>query len=292
MTGEQGLAFAVIGGMMAMFIWGRLRYDLVAGLALLVAVLVGVVPVEAAFTGFSNEILVIIAGALLVSAAVTRSRVIEAVLQRIAPRIDSVRAQLILLVSVTTVLSAFVKNIGALAMLLPVAFQLAKRSGASPSLFLMPMAFGSLVGGLMTLIGTSPNIIVSKMREELTGERFRMFDFLPAGLGLTIMGVIFLAFAYRLLPRDRKGSATPGEAIDIGDYVTEGRVGPKSTMLGETLRALKRQLARGVAVNAIVRRGRKKPLTPDTVIEEDDRLILEGEPEGLEQTVAATACSR
>jgi di/tricarboxylate transporter len=288
MTTEQGLAFAVIAGMMAMFIWGRLRYDLVAGLALLVAVLVGVVPMDRAFSGFSNDILVVVGAALLVSAAVTRSRVIEALLQPISPHIDSVRAQLIALVLITTVLSAFVKNIGALAMMLPVAFQMARKSGVSPSLFLMPMAFGSLLGGLITLIGTSPNIIVSGLRAELVGRPFGMFDFAPVGAGLAVMGVLFLAFGYRLLPRDRKASTTPGEAIDIDDYVTEGRVGPKSTVLGETFRVLREKLAKGVAVNAIVRDGRKQPLTPDTVIEEDDRLILAGEPEGLEETVAAT----
>jgi di/tricarboxylate transporter len=287
MTTEQGLAFAVIAGMMAMFIWGRLRYDLVAGLALLVAVLVGIVPFDSAFSGFSNDILIIVGAALLVSAAVTRSRVIEALLQPLSPHIDSVRAQLIVLVTVTTVMSAFVKNIGALAMMLPVAFQMAKHSQVSPSLFLMPMAFGSLLGGLATLIGTSPNIIVSGLREELTGEPFGMFDFTPVGAGLSIVGILFLAFGYRLLPRDRKGRATPGEGIDINDYVTEGRVGPKSTLLGETFRVLRQKLAKGVAVNAIVHDGRKKPLTPDTVIEENDRLILEGEPEGLEETVAA-----
>jgi di/tricarboxylate transporter len=172
-------------------------------------------------------------------------------------------------------------------MMLPVAFQLAKRSKVSPSLFLMPMAFGSLLGGLATLIGTSPNIIVSSLRQQLTGKPFAMFDFTPVGAGLAVVGVIFLAFGYRLLPRNRKGSATPGDSIDIDDYVTEGRVGPKSTLLGETFRSLRKKLAKGVAVNAIVSGGRKKPLTPDTVIEENDRVILEGEAEGLEETVTS-----
>src|SRR4051794_29668457 len=146
MTKDQLLAFAVITGMMVMFVWGRIRYDLVAGLALLAAVLVGVVPFNQAFSGFSNDILVVVGAALLVSAAVTRSRIMEGLLQALGPRISSVRAQLILLVTTVTVLSAFVKNIGALAMMLPVAFQMAKRSNVSPSLFLMPMSFGSLLG--------------------------------------------------------------------------------------------------------------------------------------------------
>src|SRR3569832_817405 len=200
MTRDQFLAFAVIGAMMVMFVWGRIRYDLVAGLALLAAIVVGVVPFDKAFSGFSNDILVIVGAALLVSAAVTRSRLMEGLLQVLGPRLTSVRAQVVVLVTTVTVLSAFVKNIGALAMMLPVAFQMAERSNVSPSVFLMPMSFGSLLGGLMTLIGTSPNIIVSKLRQKLAGHPFTMFDFTPVGLGLAVLGVAFLAFGYKLLP--------------------------------------------------------------------------------------------
>jgi di/tricarboxylate transporter len=285
MTQDQLLAFAVVAGMMAMFIWGRIRYDLVAGLALLTALLIGVVPYDQAFAGFSNDIVVIIGAALLVSAAVTRSRLMEGLLQKLGPRLTSVRAQVIMLVMSVAVLSAFVKNIGALAIMLPVAFQMAKRSNVSPSLFLMPMAFGSLLGGLTTLIGTSPNIIVSELRQELTGSPFSMFDFSPVGIGLTLAGILFLAFAYKLLPQDRKGESSLAEGIDIQDYVTEGRVGPKSGFAGETLRVLRKTLADGVSVNAIVRDGEHKPATQDTVLEEGDKVILEGEPAALDEAV-------
>jgi di/tricarboxylate transporter len=183
-----------------------------------------------------------------------------------------------------TLLSAFVKNIGALAMMLPVAFQMAKRSNVSPSVFLMPMAFGSLLGGLMTLIGTSPNIIVSELRQELAGRPFSMFDFTPVGLGLSLLGIAFLAFGYKLLPSDRKGEGTLAEGIDIQDYVTEGRVGPKSGFAGETLRALRKKLSKDVSVNAVVREGEKKA-SQDTVLREDDHVILEGEPAALDEAV-------
>jgi di/tricarboxylate transporter len=286
MTTDQLLAFAVIAGMMVMFVWGRIRYDLVAGLALLVALLVGVVPFDQAFSGFSNDILVIVGAALLMSAAVTRSRLMEGLLQKLGPHLSSVRAQVIVLVTVVTVLSAFVKNIGALAMMLPVSFQMAKRSNVSPSLFLMPMAFGSLLGGLMTLIGTSPNVIVSELRHDLAGESFSMFDFTPVGLGLSVLGIVFLAFGYKLLPQDRKGEGTLAEGIDIQDYVTEGRVGPKSGFAGETLRALRKKLSKNVSVNAVVREGEKKA-SQDTVLREDDHVILEGEPAALDEAVKA-----
>ena len=110
------------------------------------------------------------------------------------------------------------------AMMMPVAFQMAKRSNATPAVFLMPMSFASLLGGLITLIGTSPNIIVSRVREEMTGAPFKMFDYAPVGLGLTFVGLIFLRFAYRLLPRGRRAAPTLGEAMDIQDYVTEAEI--------------------------------------------------------------------
>lgn len=287
MTIPQILAFAVIGGMMALFVWGRLRYDLVAGLALLVSLLIGIVPFDRAFSGFSDDIVIIVASALLVSAAVARSGIIEAALQPLTSRIRSVRAQLLVLVAVVTVLSAFVKNIGALAMMIPIAFQMAKRSKTSPSLFLMPMAFGSLLGGLMTLIGTSPNIIVSRLRTELTGEPFRMFDFTPVGLGLAAAGLVFLAFAYRLLPRDRQAAPTMGEAIDIKNYVTEARVKADSGIAGQPISALKTK-ADQVMVTAVVRDNRAAAPLPDTVLQANDIVMLQGEPEALERVVAGS----
>ena len=220
----QLLSFAVIALMMAAFVWGRLRYDLVAALALLAALAVGVVPLDEAFSGFSDDIVIIVGSALLVSAGVARSGIMELALQRYAPNFTSVRAQLALLVVSVAFLSAFVKNIGALAIMIPIAFQFARRSGTSPSTFLMPMAFASLLGGLITQIGTSPNIVVSRVREEITGVPFTMFDFTPVGLMLTAAGCVFLILFYWILPqRTRQGGALH-EALDIKNYMVEAKV--------------------------------------------------------------------
>jgi di/tricarboxylate transporter len=186
MTLPQILTFAVLGGTMALFIWGKLRYDLVAMLALLTGVLVGIVPYDKAFTGFSDDIVIIVASALLVSAAVERSGIVETALRPVAPYLTTTTAQVVALVGAVTVLSAFVKNIGALAMLMPVAFQLARKNGTSPACLLMPMSFGALLGGIVTLVGTSPNIIVARVRADILGEPFGMFDFSPVGVGLAI----------------------------------------------------------------------------------------------------------
>jgi di/tricarboxylate transporter len=286
MTLPQILAFAVIAGTMALFVWGRLRYDLVAGVALLVAVLIGVVPAERAFSGFSDEIIVIVASALIVSAAVARSGIIELALQPIAPHVTSARAQLVLLVGAVTVLSAFVKNIGALAMMIPIALQMAKRAQRSPAILLMPMAFGSLLGGTMTLIGTSPNIIVSRLRSELIGEPFGMFDFTPVGLGLSAVGLLLVVLAYRLLPQDRQGSPALGEAIDIKDYTTEARVKPDSAIAGRTVSELRKQANQEVKVTAVVRDQQSAAPRPNLVLQVNDIVLLQGEPAALERAVA------
>jgi di/tricarboxylate transporter len=287
MTHQQMLAFAIVAGMMALFVWGRFRYDVVAALSLLVAVLAGIVPADKAFTGFSDDIVIIVASALLVSAAVSKSGVLEAGLNRIGPYLRTTQIQIVVLVGVVTVLSAFVKNIGALAMMIPVAFQIARRTNTSPSSFLMPMAFGSLLGGIVTLVGTSPNIIVSRVRGELLGEPFGMFDFTPVGLGIALAGVVFLAFGYRLLPKGRKGAASLDEALNIKNYITEARVTPESDIVGQTVADLRRLANDEVKVAAIIRNEtRSSSPLPDATIRENDLLMLEGEPDALESAVA------
>ncbi|HET8612892.1 MAG TPA: SLC13 family permease [Sphingomonas sp.] len=288
MTTPQILSFATLAGMMGLFIWGRLRYDLVAIVALLVAVALGIVPPDKAFTGFSDDIVIIVASALVVSAAVSRSGLIEAGLALVAKHTRQVRSQLLLLVGSVTFLSAGVKNIGALAMLMPAAFNLAKKSETSPSVFLMPMSFGSLLGGLMTLIGTSPNIIVSRVREQLTGHPFRMFDYLPVGFCLAVAGIVFLRFGYRLLPRDRRGAPELSEAVDIEEYVTEATVPEKAAAIGWDREALTRKLGEDVELVAITRGEAEEPIALDgTTIAEGDTLRLRGEPDALERAIAS-----
>jgi len=285
MTASQIAAFAILAGTMALFIWGRLRYDLVAMLALLVSVALGTVPAKKAFAGFSDDIVIIVASALVVSAAVERSGIIESVLGRIARHTIRVRSQLTLLVASVTFLSALVKNIGALAMLMPAAFKMAKKSKASPSIFLMPMSFGSLLGGLITLVGTSPNIIVSRVREQMTGHPFGMFDYTPVGLGLALIGMVFLRFGYRLLPRDRRAAPTMGDALDIKDYMTEARVPEGSTLLDRGTTAFAE--AHEIEVSAVLRGAARQRLGAGAALEEGDILVLRGEPDALERAIAA-----
>jgi di/tricarboxylate transporter len=286
MTFDQGLAFAVIAGTMALFVWGRPRYDIVACLALLVAIVVGLVKPEDAFKGFSDDIVIIVASALVVSGAIAQTGVPELLLQRISKRVSSVQAQMFVLVATVTILSAFVKNVGALAIMIPVAFQMAKRSNASPSCFLMPMSFGALLGGLMTQIGTSPNIIVSRVRGELVGQPFTMFDFTPVGAALAVAGLLFLMVGYRMLPVRTKVTASLDEALAVKKYVTEAEVTEDSPVAGKSVADLQ-ELAHGDAkVIAILRAddSRIVPL-PDVVLNVGETVILEGDPHALERAV-------
>lgn len=287
MTFDQGLAFAIIVATMVLFVWGRPRYDIVACLALLASVVTGLVKPEDAFSGFSDDIVIIVASALVVSGAIAQTGVLEWALQRFSRHLRAVPAQIFVLVATVTLLSAFVKNVGALAIMIPVAFQMAKRAGAAPSCYLMPMAFGALLGGLMTQIGTSPNIIVSRLRGELVGTPFSMFDFTPVGAVLAVMGIVFLVFFYRVLPARTRASASMDEALAAKKYVTEAEVTKASPVLGKTVADLQ-DLAHGEAkVIAILKPDDQRvvPL-PDAVLEVGDTVILEGDPQALEQAVS------
>lgn len=287
MTTPQLLSVSLVAVMMAAFLWGRLRYDIVAMLALLAGVALGIVPAGEAFKGFSDDIVIIVGSALVLSAAVARSRVIERALAGIMPVLGSTQAQVVLLVVVVAVMSAIIKNIGALAMMLPIAYQLARKGGRSPSVFLMPMAFASLLGGIVTLVGTSPNVIVARVRAELGGEPFSMFDFTPVGIVVALAGCAFLAIGYRLLPQERRGAVSLDQAIDIKDYVTEAAIVEASALAGKTVAELKALGGGELQIVAILRDERRlqAPL-PDASLKAGDTLLLRGDAAVLERVVA------
>jgi di/tricarboxylate transporter len=283
-TLQQGLGFGVIAGMLILFVWGRWRYDIVALLALLASVACGVVPANRAFNGFSNPLLPLIASALVVSAAIGKSGVIDMLVRPMMPLLRGTSVQVFALTAAVAFLSALVKNVGALAIFLPVAMQVARRNGRSPSELLMPLSFGSLLGGMMTLIGTSPNLIASSLREQLLGRPFSMFDFLPVGLGLTLVGVTFVGVGWRLIPRGRKGQGTPETLFRVEDYVAEVRVPPNSPYVGRTVAELEALAQGDMAVTAIIREGfRRYVPSGNWTLFADDVLALECDPQVLDR---------
>ncbi len=282
MTLQQGLAFGLVGLTIVAFVWGRFRYDLVAVTALLAGLAIGVVPAERAFDGFRNDVTVIIACALIVSAAFARSGIVELVLRRILPLLKTERSQVPVLTAVVTLLSMATKNVGALAIMLPVAQQVARKTGTAPSRLLMPMAFGAMIGGLVTLVGTAPNIIVSEVRQQILGEPFGMYDFAPVGLVITGLSLAFLAFGYRLLPKERSGTLNLDAALSAKLYLTEASI-PDDWSFGKMrLGRLLAMAEDGAVVMGMLRDGRRRPSPHlNTVLKPGDILLLEGEQQAL-----------
>lgn len=289
MTLDQVLAFAIILGTIGLLIWDRVRYDLVALLALLASIACGIVPPAEGFRGFSDDIVIIVGSALVLSAAISRSGLVETLMKPFIPRMTTSMMQVAVLVSAVTALSAFMKNIGALAIFIPIALQVTRRTEKPPARVLMPLAFGSLLGGLITLIGTSPNIIVSRMREQITGEPFRMFDFAPVGVGLAVAGVAFLSVGWRLLPRIKTGTgATPETRFSIEDYITEVGLPAASPCVGKTVRELEALGDGGVTVAAIIREGYRRYIPAGYwPLFEGDILVLEADTHALSRLVNA-----
>lgn len=286
MTYQQALAFGLIAVTIAAFVWGRFRYDLIAVVSLLAGVLLGVVPAKNAFDGFSNDITVIIASALVVSAAFARSGIIEALLRPLLPRLLTERSQVPVLTAAVTLLSTATKNVGALAIMMPVALQVARRTGTSPGRLLMPMSFGALLGGLVTLVGTAPNIIVSQVREDILGKPFGMYDYAPVGLALAAMGVLFLSFAYRMLPKGRTPTANIDAALAANAYFTEVQIPEDWSFEKNRVSDFHHMAHDEVRVMALLRGGKRKSQPhPNTKLLPGDTLLLEGEPHGLDDLI-------
>jgi di/tricarboxylate transporter len=287
LTHQQALAFGLIVVTIGFFIWGRFRYDLVSLAALGASVALGLTPARQAFDGFSNDVVVIIACALVVSAGFARSGLIETLLRPITPRLKSAATQVPVFAAGTAVLSMATKNVGALAILMPIALQTARRTGQRPSALLMPMSFASLLGGLVTLVGTSPNIIVSQVRQDVLGRPFDMYDFAPVGLALTALGVAFLAFAYRLLPHTRPAVEKLEAALANKPYVTEAAVPEGWTAERRRIGDLHARAQGEVTVVALLRNGRRRTAPhPNTQLSPGDVVVLEGQQQALEALIS------
>ncbi len=288
MTAPQVLSFAIIAAMLGLFIWGSLRYDLVAALALIAAVLCQVVPAEHAFDGFSNPVVVIIGSVLVLSRAIAASGAVEAATRRLLRPLPRLWQQVGVLTACVTALSAFMKNVGALGIFMPVAIRTAQRSKRAPSLYLMPLAFGSLIGGTITQIGTSPNLLISAVRQEVEGRPFGLFDYTPVGLPLSVLAVVFLAFGHRLLPSRRRGpGAAEAEApVTIENYVSEARLPAGSPFVNKPVAELEALADHELAVVGIVRDGGRRYIPAGHWwMFADDVLVLRADPVVLQDVV-------
>lgn len=296
LTPEQITIFAIIGGSLVLFIWNRWRYDLVALTALLASVLTGIVPPEKAFTGLADPVVTTVAAILVISAAISRSGFIDWCLSILSGVLERPNLQIIVLVSMVVVLSAFMNNVGALAVFLPITLAFAKKAGRAPSEMLMPLSFGSLLGGLITLIGTPPNILISSIRQDMLGAPYRMFDFAPVGIGVCVVGIVYLAFGWRLIPKARRGTTAAEDAFTLEDYISEVIVAADSPLIGQTVGQVEAQIEEEFSIVGIVHE-QQRTLVPseyaligagDTLMVETDPITLKGITDKLKLELAGS----
>ncbi len=243
--------------MLCLFMWDRWRYDVVAALTLFAAIGVGVVKPTHAFEGFSNSVIIVIASVLVVSKAIARSGALDAPVAALLRSAQTKDARIGLLAACVGFLSAFLKNVGTLGIFMPLAIKTARRNLESPSLYLMPLSFASLLGGAMTLVGTSPNLLISAIREVETGRPFQLFDYAWVGLPLTLIALVFLAFGWRLLPHDRSPGPNDEDKFEIERYMTELRVEADSALAGKTVGDVEDLVEGDLIVTAIERNDRR-----------------------------------
>ncbi|MEO9299602.1 SLC13 family permease [Devosia alba] len=291
MTYEQGFLFALLGVVFGFLIWGRIRYDLVAFVALIIAVIGGVVPVGQAFAGFGQEAVIIIALVLIVSRALTNAGAVEIVARLVISADRSLSTHIGIMAMVGAALSAVINNVAALVMLMSLDIEAAKKGKRSVYSSLMPLSFATILGGMITLIGTPPNIVVSQFRERALGAPFEMFDYTPVGLVCAVVGIAFVTLiGWRLLPTP-SAEATAGAEEDDGHFVAEAIVSEDSKSIGKTQHDLMAVAdEHDTTLLGLIRNGRRLPgFAANTELRAGDMLVLEGDPESIEGFIGAAS---
>lgn len=288
---DQIIVFLVILAMLVFFIDGRTRYEFVSLSALLILTVFGIIGIEDAFSGFSHPAVITVASVLVISASLVKSGVVERLVVLLNNRIKNIYFKILTLMLVTGILSAFMNNVGALALILPVALRMAKDGDFPPSQLLMPVAFSSLMGGMITIIGTPPNLIVSNYRLQINGTPFMFFEFAPIGLAIMTLGILFTVFlGVRLIPK-RKTNMDDG-IFNIGEYLSEVKIEKNSKIIGQQILDFKQKYKIDVAVLSIIRDDRHIVVPkPHALLKEGDVLIIKTDSLHLSELISRTGLS-
>ena len=288
MNQEQVAVFSILIGIFALFAWGRIRYDVVAFSGLILCVLIGLVPSQDAFSGFSHPATITVAVVLILSRGLANSGAVDLIVNHLMFTVKRVSLQVAMLSGISAVFSTVINNVGALALLMPVGMESSAKAKRSPAVILMPMSFASILGGLVTLIGTPPNIIIANFRTNVKGEPFAMFDFSPVGGVVAVAGVAFIALVgWRMIPKKRQTRATGDELIAIDDYITEIVVPKNSELIGVPIRELDQRAEKlDVEIVGMIR-GKRRILAAlrHEEINSGDILIVEAGPQELDKFV-------
>ncbi|GGL85777.1 SLC13 family permease [Pseudooceanicola nanhaiensis] len=280
---DQAVLFTLFVAVFALLLWGRWRYDVVAFSALMVAVVLGVVPADAAFSGFGHPATLVVALVLVVSAGLVRSGAVYLITRTLVDSSRRLGTHIAIMGGIGGVLSAFMNNVAALALLMPVDVQTARKAGRAPGLSLMPLSFATILGGMATLIGTPPNIIIATFRADALGAPYRMFDFAPVGGIAAIAGLAFVALiGWRLIPQREDGVI---RAADLAQYVAELNVPEDSDHVGKRLGELWQEAEKAdVAIIGLTRDGRRLyGNARNNILQAGDAIVLEATPEALDE---------
>jgi len=271
-----------------MLVWGRVRYDLVAFGALIVAVLGGAVAVEDAFSGFGHEATAIVALVLVISRAMINAGAVELIAHYVVSASRALPAHIAIMSVTGAALSAIVNNVAAIVILMSLDIEAAKKAGRSPSLSLMPLSYATIFGGMITLIGTPSNIVIAQFRQQALGQPYGMFDFAWVGLVCAAVGIAFVALVgWRLIPR--RGERARPSMTESDLFVAEARVPEKSPTIGKTPSDLY-ELGdeHDVTLLGLVRGGKRLPgFAAGVEMRKGDFLVLEGNPKSIEAFIGA-----
>ncbi|MFO2617124.1 SLC13 family permease [Legionella pneumophila] len=276
------LLFAILILSLILFVWNYWRYDFVALFALAISVLTGLVPFNKAFSGFSNPAVITVGCVMILTYAITQSGVLNDFFIKLKKSSKKTSFQVGLYSGISAFLSAFMNNVGALGIMMPIAIHAFTEIKKSPSIILMPIAFCSVLGGVITAIGTPPNLLISNFRNQVLGTPYNMFDFTPVGLPVALMGVLFVSLiGWKLVPVRAKYSKS-GDSFQISDYMTEVKVPETSSMCEKTVKEFLEMTKANFELIAVAHEGKKKfAYTDDTIIHCNDILIIEASPEDL-----------
>ncbi len=279
---EHQIVFGTLILVLFLFAWGRLRHDAVALIALFILVIAGAITPQAAFEGFGHPAVITVAAVLVIGKALEFSGLIDLLGKWVMKVGKGLLLQIITLSVLVAVASAFMNNVGALAIIMPVAISMARKSGHPPSYILMPIAFASLLGGMTTLIGTPPNIIIATFRADEVGEAFGMFAFTPVGASLAVAGIVFISFlGWRLLPR-RAAQKSESERFDIEEYIAEVQVARNAKLKNKHISEIEQLTDAEVQILGLVRDGKRIHAPgPNTTLKFNDIIILESDADDL-----------
>lgn len=278
MTFEQTAIICILVVILSLFIFGKWRFDIVACLGLMATVFVGIVSPIEAFSGFGHPATITVALVLVISRAMAKSGATDGIRRLVSPE-GSIFLQISTLSIMAAAMSMFINNVGALAILMPIAIDSAHKANRHPALILMPVSFASILGGLITMIGTPPNIIIANYRKQAVGESFQMFDFTPVGVCVAICGILFISLmGYKLIRIDKKQKSGEESLFEIESYISEVKITEESKLVGKTLVELDEELSEmDIVVVSMVRKNQRYTILPKRhELLQGDILLIEG----------------